>query len=211
MARWIVVAAVGLATVLVTGLVTGPLGLSGPAYAAAAKAVDTKASAAQEPVAKEPVIAVLDVQLVMRRAAAAKGISTAMEARRKAFEEEIAAEREALKADEEKLRKQGTILSPEAMNEKRRVLENKISDLRRKAEQRRGILNRAFTGATRKLRSEIAKVLAEIMSERKITLTLARKAVLVFDQRLSVTEEVLKRLDKNMPNVTVDFKNPDAK
>ena len=178
---------------------------------AAAKIPVDKEAARKEADAKQLVIAVLDVQLVMRRAAAAKGIGTAMEVRRKAFEEEIAAEREVLKVEEQKLRKQGTILSPEAMNEKRRVLENKISDLRRKAEQRRGILNRAFTGATRKLRSEIAKVLAEIMSERKITLTLARKAVLVFDQRLSVTEEVLKRLDENMPNVTVDFKNPDAK
>ncbi len=178
---------------------------------AAAKIPVDKEAARKEADAKQLVIAVLDVQLVMRRAAAAKGINTAMEARRKAFEEEIAAEREVLKDEEQKLRKQGTILSPEAMNEKRRVLENKISDLRRKAEQRRGILNRAFTGATRKLRSEIAKVLAEIMSERKITLTLARKAVLVFDQRLSVTDEVLKRLDENMPNVTVDFKNPDAK
>ncbi len=178
---------------------------------AAAKIPVDKEAARKEADAKQLVIAVLDVQLVMRRAAAAKGINTAMEARRKAFEEEIAAEREVLKDEEQKLRKQGTILSPEAMNEKRRVLENKISDLRRKAEQRRGILNRAFTGATRKLRSEIAKVLAEIMSERKITLTLARKAVLVFDQRLSVTDEVLKRLDENMPNVTIDFKNPDAK
>ncbi len=204
MARWIVVAAAAM----VAGL------LAGPVAAAEVKAgvkAEAKTPAAEEADAKKPVIAVLDVQLVMRRAAAAKGISMAMQARRKAFEEEMAAERETLKAEEQKLRKQGTILSPEAMNEKRRVLENKISDLRRKAEQRRGILNRAFTGATRKLRSEIAKVLAEIMSERKITLTLARKAVLVFDQRLSVTEEVLQRLDKNLPNVAVDFKTSNAK
>ncbi|MBT3371766.1 MAG: OmpH family outer membrane protein [Rhodospirillaceae bacterium] len=200
MARWIGVVAAAMAAGL----------LASPVAAAEVKAA-AKAPAGKEADAKGPVIAVLDVQLVMRRAAAAKGISTAMEARRKAFEEEIATEREALKAEEQKLRKQGAILSPEAMNERRRVLENKISDLRRKAEQRRGILNRAFTGATRKLRSEMAKVLAEVMSERKITLTLARKAVLVFDQRLSVTEEVLKRLDKNMPNVAVDFKNSGAK
>ena len=192
---------------MVAGLLASPVTDAN----AAAKVPGDKEAASKEADAKQLVIAVLDVQLVMRRAAAAKGINTAMEARRKAFEEEIAAEREVLKDEEQKLRKQGTILSPEAMNEKRRVLENKISDLRRKAEQRRGILNRAFTGATRKLRSEIAKVLAEIMSEREITLTLARKAVLVFDQRLSVTEEVLKRLDENMPNVTVDFKNRDAK
>jgi Skp family chaperone for outer membrane proteins len=48
------------------------------------------------------------------------------------------------------------------------------------------------------------------MKERKITLTLARKAVLVFDQRLSVTEDVLKRLDKRLPTVKVDFKRSTA-
>ena len=158
-----------------------------------------------------PVIAVLDVQQVLRRAVAAKRIRKVMEARRKEFEEEISEERLQLQGEENQFRKQSTILSPEAMNNKRRVLENKISDLRRKAEQKRGILNRAFNGATRELRQEIAKVLADLMKERNITITLARKAVLVFDQRLSVTEEVLKRLDKNLPNVKIDFKNPKHK
>ena len=158
-----------------------------------------------------PVIAVLDVQQVLRRAVAAKRIRKVMEARRKGFEEEISEERLQLQGEENQLRKQSTILSPEAMNNKRRVLENKISDLRRKAEQKRGILSRAFNGATRELRQEIAKVLADLMKERNITITLARKAVLVFDQRLSVTEEVLKRLDKNLPNVKIEFKNPKNK
>ena len=158
-----------------------------------------------------PVIAVLDVQQVLHRAVAAKRIRKVMEARRKKFEEEISEERLQLQGEENQLRKQSTILSPEAMNNKRRVLENKVSDLRRKAEQKRGILSRAFNGATRELRQEIAKVLADLMKERNITITLARKAVLVFDQRLSVTEEVLKRLDKNLPNVKIDFKNPKNK
>ena len=158
-----------------------------------------------------PVIAVLDVQQVLRRAVAAKRIRKVMEARRKNFEEEISEERLQLQGEENQLRKQSTILSPEAMNNKRRVLENKVSDLRRKAEQKRGILNRAFNGATRELRQEIAKVLADLMKERNITITLARKAVLVFDQRLSVTEEVLKRLNKNLPNGKIDFNNPKTK
>ena len=158
-----------------------------------------------------PVIAVLDVQQVLRRAVAAKRIRKVIEARRKIFEEEISEERLQLQGEENQFRKQSTILSPEAMNNKRRVLESKDSDLRRKAEQKRGILNRAFNGATRELRQEIAKVLADLMKERNITITLARKAVLVFDQRLSVTEEVLKRLDKNLPKVKIDFKNPKNK
>ncbi|MBT3536558.1 MAG: OmpH family outer membrane protein [Rhodospirillaceae bacterium] len=159
----------------------------------------------------DPVIAVLDVQQVLRSATAAKGIRVAVEARRKAFEEKIAAERKSIQVDEQKLRKQSTILSPEAISEKRRLLENKISNFRRKAEQRRGVLNRALAGATRALRKEMAKVLAEIMKERKITITLARKAVLVFDQRLNITEDVLKRLDKNLPTIAVDFKTTNAK
>ncbi len=158
-----------------------------------------------------PIIAVLDVQQVLRRAAAAKGIREVLEARRKKFEKEISEERLQLQGEENQLRKQSTILSPEAMSNKRRVLENKVSDLRRKAEQKRGVLNRAFNGATRELRQEIAKVLADLMKERNITITLARKAVLVFDQRLNVTEEVLKRLDKNLPNVKIDIRNPKNK
>ena len=194
MARWIEAASAAL----LAGL------LAVPANAAVSKARQVAA-------VDGPVIAVLDVQQVLRSAVAAKGIRTAMDARRKAFEAEIEAVRKDLKAEEQKLRRQGTILAPEAANERRRVLETKFSDLRRKEEQRRGTLNRAFIGATRKLRDEIAKVLTQLMAERKITITLARTAVLVFDQRLSVTGEVLKRLDKNMPNVTVEFKNPGAK
>ena len=158
-----------------------------------------------------PVIAVLDVQQVLRRAAAAKSIRLAMDAKRKAFEAEISTERKIIQAAEQKLRKQSTILSPEAINKKRRELENNISDFRRKAEQRRGTLNRAFTGATRILRNEMAKVLAALMKERKITITLARKAVLGFDQRLNVTDEVLRLLDKSLPTIALDFKNPDQK
>ncbi len=180
--------------------------LSGTAMAAEAKAPAAKLT----PSIDDPVIAVLDVQQVLRRAAAAKGIRLAMEARRKAFEAEFAAERQQIRDEELQLRKQSTILSPEASNEKRRLLENRMSDFRRKVEQRRGILNRAFTSATRVLRKEMATVLAELMKERKITLTLARKAVLVFDQRLSVTEDVLKRLDKRLPTVKVDFKRSTA-
>lgn len=187
-----------------------PLCLS-PYLPGGAQAAEVKAAAAKggAPV-DDAVIAVLDVQQVLRRAAAAKGIRLAMEARRKAFEAEIAAERQTIRVEERRLRKQSTILSPEASNEKRRVLENKISDFRRRAEQRRGILNRAFTAATRLLRQEVATVLAELMKERKITLTLARKAVLVFDQRLSVTDEILKRLDQRLPNVKVNFNKPAA-
>lgn len=199
MARWIITASAALLAALLAGL------LAGPVFAAAATSPEAGASIGN------PVIAVLDVQQVLRRAAAAKGIRSAMEARRKAFEAEIEAARQALKVEEKKLRQQSTILSPEAASERRRELETRFSNLRRMAEQRRGTLTRAFNGATRILRQEIAKVLTKLMSERKITITLARTAVLVFDQRLSVTEEVLKRLDKNLPNVAVDFKDPAAK
>lgn len=198
MNRWII----ATCAALLLGLFAGPV------YAAEAKAPGAPEAATP---GKAPVIAVLDVQKVLRQAAAAKGIRTALEARRKAFEGEIVAARKDLKAEELKLRQQSTILSPEAANERRRILETKFSDLRRKAEQRRGTLNRAFNAATQELRKELAKVLAKLMAERKITITLARTAVLVFDERLSVTDEMLKRLDKNLPSVTVDFKNQDAK
>ena len=163
-----------------------------------------------EKAADAPIIAVLDVQKVMRESAAAKSIRAAVEAKRQTFEGEIEAERNAIKADDDKLRQQQTVLAPEALSQRRRDLERRYAELRRRADQAGGILNRAVNTAMLTLRQEMATVLAELMKEQDINITLARSAVLVFDEQLNVTEIVLARLDKRLPTVEVKIEQPTA-
>ncbi|MDP6346236.1 MAG: OmpH family outer membrane protein, partial [Alphaproteobacteria bacterium] len=101
---------------------------------------------------KSPIIAVLDGQRVLRGSEAAKSIRQVVDARRAQYEAEIETQRKTLKTEEDKLRRQATVLSPEAMRDRRRTLEQKFADLRRQAEQRRGVLTRAFNAAMLRLR-----------------------------------------------------------
>lgn len=162
-------------------------------------------ASAQAKATENPVIAVLDVQKVMRDAKAAKSIRKDVDVRRKKIEAQIGAERKKLKAEEQKLRQQKAILAPDAIAQKQRELGRRYGELRRKAELVGGGFNRAVSTAMGKLRQEMAKVIAKVMKEKGVNITLARAAVLVFDEKLNISADVLARLDKKVPNIKVDF------
>jgi Skp family chaperone for outer membrane proteins len=56
----------------------------------------------------------------------------------------------------------------------------------------------------------MASVVAELMKEKGVNMTLERRAVLLFDERLNMSDEVLARLDKQLPTVELKFREPPA-
>src|SRR5690606_4350850 len=110
-----------------------------------------------------------------------------------------------LRAADEELRKQQGALAPETLAQRKRDLERRYGDLRRRTDERRGELTEAYDAAMRQVRQELARALAEIMKERGIDISMSRTAVLVFDERLDVTQDVLARLNKRLPKVGIGF------
>ena len=155
-----------------------------------------------------PVVAVVDVQLVLREATAAKAVRQTVETRRVAFEKELDKETQELRRAEEELRKQQPQLEPEALAERKRELERRFGELRRRTDERRGLLSQSYNAAMRQVRQEMARALAEIMNERRIDVSMSRTAVLIFDEKLDITQEVLARLNKRLPKVEVRFNPP---
>ncbi len=51
------------------------------------------------------------------------------------------------------------------------------------------------------LRKEMGISVAKVMEAKKIDLTLPRSAVLVFDNRMDITDDVLAHLNKRLPSV----------
>lgn len=156
------------------------------------------------------VVMIVDVQRVLRDSAAAKSVIGQVEAQRTNYEQQLEQRKQALKTEEDELRRQQAILSGEAMEQRRRKLERDYADLRRDAEQRRNLLNTAFNSGMRQVREAMARAVAEVMQEKGATLTLPRSAVLVFNDKLNVTEAVVARLNEAMPQVTVNFDAPAA-
>jgi outer membrane protein len=160
--------------------------------------------------ADNPVVMVIDVELVLRDSAAAKAMRGTIDEKRKEYEALIDEERRKLKDEEDRLGQQKTILSPDVFAQRRRQLEADYSALRRKADQLRDALNGAVNGARIELRQAMASVVAELMKEKGVNMTLERRAVLLFDERLNMSDEVLARLDKQLPTVELKFREPPA-
>ena len=179
------------------------LALAGPASAQGPKAKE-----AARPDGAAPVVAVVDVQLVLREAVAAKAVRQSVEARRSTFEKEIEKEAQELRRIEEELRRQQSQLAPDAVAERKRELEQRFGELRRRTDERRGLLNQSYDAAMRQVRQEMARALAEIMKERRIDISMSRTAVLIFDEKLDVTQDVLARLNKRLSKVDVRLDPP---
>ena len=52
------------------------------------------------------------------------------------------------------------------------------------------------------------KIIADIAKERKANLVFQRSELVLFDQSFDVTDEVLQKLDEQMPTLTVNFVAP---
>ena len=173
------------------------------ALVGSAAAQAPKPGAVQQPA--PPVVAVVDVQLILREAAAAKSVREAVEARRTAFERELDKVTQELRRAEEELRRQQGQLAGDELGNRKRELERRYGELRRRTEERRTELTEAYNVAMRQVRQEMARALAEVMKDRGVDISMSRAAVLVFDDKLDITREVVERLNRRLPKVEVRF------
>ena len=163
-----------------------------------------------DPTKLYPIIGVVDVQEVLRDSVAAKGVREAAEAKGKRLEAELNKQREDVKAREQQLRQQQTILAPDAFDKKRQELERYVNELRRTHEVQRAQMNQVFNTAMDQLREEIRKAVVQVMERRGIAMTLPRSTVLVFDERMNITKEVTDSVNKLTPKIAVNFDAPPA-
>ena len=150
-------------------------------------------------------LAVVDVQRVLREAKASNQARQEIEARRTSYERDLEAQKKQLQSAQAKLQKQRAVLAPDALLQRRQDLERRLEDLRRQTEERRAMLQETTNGVMNQLRQEMGSAIAAVMKAKGIEVTLPRSAVLVFDNRLDLTNDVLEALNKRLPKVDVQL------
>ena len=101
------------------------------------------------------VAAVIDYQRILRDAAAARSIREQIEARRKAYQEEISKEEQRLHEIDKEFAKQRSVLSPEDFAEKRREFEQDVAEVQRKVQERRRELDRLSAAALNEVKQAL--------------------------------------------------------
>lgn len=189
-------------------------GLSVSAPAAFAQDAAPKADAAKAADAakgaelKTPIIAVIDVQKIMQESNASKSVSKAFETLRDSYQKEISALEDKLRKGEDELRKQQTVLAPEALANKRRDFEKQVAEVQKTVQARKRVLETTLNEAMAVVHKTMVEVVADISRERGANLVLARQQFVLVDTQLDVTDAVMERVNKKLPQVALNIPKP---
>jgi len=153
-------------------------------------------------------VLVVDVQALLQNAKAAKMVREQIEAKRAEYAKEISRQEEALRRERDTLQRQQATLSPQALNQKGREFQQKVNDLDRSVQSKRQVLEYSNEEALKKIQQVMLRIITDIAKKRKANLVLQRSELVLFDQSFDVTDEVLQRLDEDLPTLTVSFAVP---
>ena len=153
-------------------------------------------------------VMVVDVQALLQNSKAAKMVRSQIEQKRGEYTKEISHQEELLRAERDALQRQQASLSPESLNQKGREFQQKVNDLERNVQGKRQALEKSNGDALQKIQEEMLKIIADIAKQRKSNLVFQRSDLVLFDQAFDVTDEVMQKLDEQMPTLTVEFASP---
>jgi outer membrane protein len=160
------------------------------------------------PTAQNLMVMVVDVQALLQNSKAAKMVRSQIEQKRGEYTKDISHQEESLRAERDALQRQQASLSPEALNQKGRDFQQKVNDLERNVQGKRQALEKSNGDALQRIQEEMLKIIADIAKQRKANLVFQRTDLVLFDQAFDVTDEVLQKLDEQMPTLTVNFVAP---
>jgi Skp family chaperone for outer membrane proteins len=203
-----------LRTALLPALVLGFIGVaaaqpSGKGPAPAANPNPAPAPAPALPASQNINVIVVDVQALLQNSKAAKMVRSQMEQKRNEYTKEISSAEEKLRAERDALQRQQASLSPDALNKKAREFQQKVNDLDRDVQSKRAALEKSNNEALGKIQQSMLKIIADIARQRRANLVLQRTDLVLFDQSFDVTDQVMQKLDEELPVLTVNFATPE--
>jgi outer membrane protein len=155
-------------------------------------------------------ILVVDVQSLLQNSKSAKMVRQQIEQKRAEYAKEISHQEEVLRQERDTLQRQQASLSAEALNQKGREFQQKVNELDKSVQGKRQALERSNAEALQKIQAVMLKIIADISKTRKANLVFQRSELVLFDQGFDVTDEVLQKLDEQLPTLTVNFVAPVA-
>jgi outer membrane protein len=161
------------------------------------------AHAADAPLAVNVII--VDQARVLHESKAGKAIEAQLQQRYASYQQNISKQEADIASAQQDLQKQQSILAQDAFAAKVKEFEGHYGEARRRAQESQREFVEGENDARAKVLTAVRQILEDMVREHNANLVLDRAAVMIFDSRFEVTDEVIKRLDEKMPTFTVNF------
>ncbi len=132
-----------------------------------------------------------------------------IEAKRAEYAKDISHQEDVLRQERDTLQRQQSSLSQEAaQRRRRREFQQKVNDLDRNVQSKRQALEKSNADALEKIQQSMLKIITAIAKDRKANLVFQRSQLVLFDQQFDITDQVLQKLDEELPTLNVAFVEP---
>ena len=154
----------------------------------------------------EPVsLAVVDFRGVLSKSEAARNIRSVVDEKRQELRKYFLEVENSLRDEQKDLSKKRSIVTAEAFEKRARKLKEKAQSAQRLAQTSNQKLKKSFDQAMDKVQKELLRTVAEVAEESGVGVVLFRSAIVIAVKKLDISKEVLKRLNKKLPDVKVRF------
>ena len=163
------------------------------------------ASVAAAQQATPPNIAVINVKKVFLEAAAIQSIRSQIDKQIATYKKEITRQESELRAKQQELSRQKTLLDPEAYRERRGDVDRRLGRLERYSQNRKRVVERAFARARTTVLQTLRDIVNKFAEEKGFTVVFRKSQFLFVSPQYEVTQEIIKRLDAELPTVKVEL------
>lgn len=150
-------------------------------------------------------MAVVNIQKIMRESKAAEAVRQQLKSKQQSFQSELDKKEAELQKEDQELAKQRSVLSQEAFEAKYKDFRKKAATAQAEVRSKRGALDKGFTKALADIQKKVTDIVAAVAKEKGLDIAMAASPVLYVNPTMDITQSVLDRLNKEMPNLTVNF------
>ena len=150
-------------------------------------------------------IGVLDLNMILLDAKAAKNAAEEIDKIAKDIENELKVSDENMLKEQNKLIEAQSIMAPEAFEEKRKEYEEQIQNYNIERQKKLLSIEKLVEDSRNIILDNLKPILEEISEKKGITIILEKGTVLLNADTMDITKEVIKALNKKLPKIEVSL------
>ena len=146
----------------------------------------------------------LDFKLILNESNAGKKAQDELKKKLATGIKKIKEKEKTIQEEEKKVIQQKKIIKPEEYKNKVKELRTKVSNLQKERNKLLETVSKQRTNARNELLKNLNPIIEEYMKEKKIRMVIERKSLLLADQNLDITKDIIERLNKKLKSIKLN-------
>ncbi len=148
-------------------------------------------------------IGLIDINRIFRLSTALGGVRDEVAAREQRYREEITAEEERLRNQQDELSQKRSVLSPQEFAIEEASFRSEVESLQKRVNERNQELQEIMAQSQQQVQEEAVRIIAEIALERNFALVFDASQLVIAAEQINISDEVVERLNERFPALEV--------